>query len=377
MITYAVAKTAKPKEKDYTLTDGNGLYLRVWPNGKKVWLFKKSINGKIQKKTLGNFPEIGISEARLATKNLTKELATATSDEIKLKEIKAMNLRQVYDAWFMLKKDEIKNWQDISSRFENHVLPKLGKKVFGSILPMDVLECLQPLSKAGKLETIKRICIWLKQLEDYAYNAGIIDTERLQKISKLFKRPSVEHRPAIHPSELKEFFQIALNSPRTSINMMAIIKVAMYTLLRPGEYAVMKWSWIHDGIIEVPAEFMKMKRVHRIPISKQLQVVLDNIPHRNDYVFYSAGSASGHISESSLGVFLKRIGYQNKLTAHGIRSVGRTWMAENKIPFDVAELCLAHSVGTQTVQAYNRTDLLEERKEAMQKWCDFVEAQFN
>lgn len=377
MITYAVAKTAKPKEKDYTLTDGNGLYLRIWPNGKKVWLFKKSINGKIHKKTFGDFPDIGISEARLATKNLTKELTATISDEIKQKEIKSMSLRKVYDAWFMLKKDEIKNWQDISSRFENHVLPKLGHKTFGSILPMDVLECLQPLSKAGKLETIKRICIWLKQLEDYAYNAGIIDTERLQKISKLFKRPSVEHRPAIHPSELKYFFQIALNSPRTSINMMAIIKVAMYTLLRPGEYAVMKWSWIHDGIIEVPAEFMKMKRIHRVPISKQLQAVLDNIPRRNDYVFYSAGSASGHISESSLGIFLKRIGYQNKLTAHGIRSVGRTWMAENKISFDVAELCLAHSVGTQTVQAYNRTDLLDERREAMQKWCDFVETQLN
>ena len=122
---------------------------------------------------------------------------------------------------------------------------------------------------------------------------------------------------------------------------------------------------------------MKMKWIHRVPISKQLQAVLDNIPRRNDYVFYSAGSASGHISESSLGVFLKRIGYQNKLTAHGIRSVGRTWMAENKISFDVAELCLAHSVGTQTVQAYNRTDLLDERREAMQKWCDFVETQLN
>lgn len=155
MITYAVAKTAKPKEKDYTLTDGNGLYLRIWPNGKKVWLFKKSINGKIHKKTFGDFPDIGISEARLATKNLTKELTATTSDEIKQKEIKSMSLRKVYDAWFMLKKDEIKNWQDISSRFENHVLPKLVHKTFSSTLPMDVLDCLQPLSKAGKLETIK------------------------------------------------------------------------------------------------------------------------------------------------------------------------------------------------------------------------------
>ncbi|MCI6796966.1 MAG: tyrosine-type recombinase/integrase [Succinatimonas sp.] len=378
MITYAEARAAKPKNgKEISLSDGNGLYLRIRVNGSKSWYLQKSINGKIQKKVIGLFPDIGISEARVTAKMLIKQLTETTSDEARKKEVTSQTFKQVYDVWFTLKQAEIKNWRDISSRFENHVIPKLGHKTFGSILPMDVLDCLQPLSKAGKLETIKRICIWLRQIEDYAYNAGIIDTERLQKISKLFRRPTTEHRPAIHPSELKSFFQNALNSPRTSINMMAILKVAMYTLLRPGEYTVMKWSWIHDGIIEVPAELMKMKRIHRVPISKQLQAVLDNIPRRNDYVFYSAGSASGHISENSLGVYLKRLGYKDKLTAHGIRSVGRTWMAENKISFDVAELCLAHSVGTQTVQAYNRTDLLDERREAMQKWCDFVETQLN
>lgn len=377
MITYAVAKSAKTKEKDYTLTDGNGLYLRVWPNGKKVWLFKKSINGKIQKKTLGTFPEMGISEARITTKMLIKELTESTSDEIRKKEVASQTLRQVYNAWFMLKKDEIKNWKDISSRFENHILPKLGHKAFASIMPLDIQECLMPLVQDGKFETIKRICIWLRQCEDYAFNAGIVEVLHLQKISKLFRRPKAEHRPTLEPSELPKFFKDVLATPQTTILIFSLLKVAFYTLLRPGEYTLMKWDWIHDDVIEVPAESMKMKRTHRVPISTQLKAVLNEIPKRGEYVFYSSTSANSHISLGCLAVYLKRIGYKDKLTAHGIRSIGRTWMAENKIPFDVAELCLAHAVGTQTVQAYNRTDLLDERREAMQKWCDFVEYNIN
>ena len=165
-----------------------------------------------------------------------------------------------------------------------------------------------------------------------------------------------------------------MTTPKTTAVIFSLLKVAFYTLLRPGEYTLMKWDWIHDDVIEVPADSMKMKRPHRVPISRQLKAVINELPKRGEYVFYSASSANGHISLGCLALFLKRIGYKDRLTAHGIRSVGRTWMAENKIPFDVAELCLAHSVGTQTVQAYNRTDLLDERREAMQKWCDYVDS---
>lgn len=374
MITYAEARAAKPKDgKERVLSDGNGLYLKIRVNGVKAWYLQKSINGKIQKKTLGNFPEMGISEARVSAKLLIKELTETTSDEARKKEVASQTLRQVYDAWFMLKKDEIKNWRDISSRFEKHVLPKLGSKAFASIMPLDLQECLMPLVQAGKLETIKRICIWLRQCEDYAYNAGIIEVQHLQKISKLFRRPKAEHRPTIAPSELPAFFKDVKTSPYTTAISFTLLKVAFFTLLRPGEYTLMKWDWIHDDIIEVPADFMKMKRPHRVPVSTQLKAVLNELPKRGEYVFYSASAGSGHISHGCLAIYLKRLGYKDRLTAHGIRSIGRTWMAENKIPFDVAELCLAHSVGSQTVQAYNRTDLLEERREAMQKWCDFVE----
>ncbi len=372
MITYIEAQSAKPKDKSYLITDGDGLYLRIYPNKRKIWFFSKRINGKICKKSIGEFPAMGISEARISARALIQELTETTSDEARKKEIQGMSFKKVYEAWFMLKKDEVKNWRDISSRFENHVLSKLGSKEFGAIIPMDVLETLQPLVAEQKLETIKRICIWLRQIEDYAFNAGIIETQKLQKISKLFKQPKTEHRATLPPDDVKSFFKEAFTSPRASLDIINLIKVAFFTLLRPGEYTALKWEWVKDDVIEVPAEVMKMKRPHRVPISKQLKTVLEQIPHRGEYVFYTARASDGHYSINALTVFFKRIGYKDKLVPHGIRSIGRTWMAENNVPFEVAELCLAHSVGSQTVQSYNRTDLLKERKEAMQRWCDFV-----
>lgn len=375
MITYIQAQSAKSKEKDYLLNDGDGLYLRVYPNKRKVWFFSKRINSKTQKKSLGEFPAMGISEARLTAKMLLKELTQTTSDEVRKKEIQSMSFHKVYETWFMLKKDEVKNWHDISSRFENHMLPKLGSKDFASILPLDIVEVLHPLAEAGKLETIKRICIWLKQIEDYAFNAGIIETQRLQKVSKLFRQPKGKHQASLHPDELKTFFETVTTSPRASIDIINLLKVAFYTLLRPGEYTQMQWSWIKDDVIEVPAAFMKMKRIHRVPVSRQLSELLVSIPHRGDFVFFNNRASNLHYSTGALTIFFKRIGYKNRLTPHGIRSIGRTWMAENKVPFEVAELSLAHSVGSQTVQAYNRTDLLDERREIMQSWCDFVDEQ--
>ena len=375
MLTYAEVKAAKAKEKDYALSDGNGLYLRIWPNGKKVWLFQKKINGKVQKKTLGEFPAMGMSDARTAVKKLTGELIETTSTENRRKEIQGMTLRKVYDAWFMLKQDEVKNWKDISSRFNNYVLPTLGSKTFGDIIPMDVVDALKPLADAQKLDTVQRICIWLKQLEDYAFNAGIVETLKLQKISKLFKSPKSSHIPSIHPDELPEFFKCVFASPRTTFQIVCLTKIAFYTLLRPGEYTAMKWEWIKDDVIEIPAEYMKIKRPHRVHISKQLNAILASMPKINEYVCFSNVASSGHLTSETLGAYFKRIGYKDKLTPHGIRSIGRTWMAENKVPFEVAELSLAHSVGSQTVQAYNRTDLLEERKDAMQRWCNFVDEQ--
>lgn len=148
--------------------------------------------------------------------------------------------------------------------------------------------------------------------------------------------------------------------------------IGFYTLLRPGEYTKLKWKWIKEDVIYVPAEIMKMKRPHRVPISSQLKMLLDHRVKVSEYVLFSPRNLNRHILPDTIEKFLRTHGFRGVLVPHGIRSIGRTWMTEHRVPFDVAEQCLAHSVGSHTVQAYDRSDLLEARKKVMQYWCDYL-----
>ncbi len=197
---------------------------------------------------------------------------------------------------------------------------------------------------------------------------------RFQGMGKVFVKPKVINRPSVHPSQLPEILEKLQAETLKARTTWDAIQVAFYTLLRPIEYCSLEWEWVHDGVIEVPAEVMKMKKPHLVPITRQLKKVLGDRPQVSDFVLTSPDRKDHHIRTAAQEVFFRRHGLQGILVPHGIRAIGRTWMHENGIDNDVAEMCLAHRVGTRVAQAYDRTDLLEERREAMQKWCDFVES---
>lgn len=179
--------------------------------------------------------------------------------------------------------------------------------------------------------------------------------------------------PSVHPSRLGEIMPVLMRACMGSSMMWQIVQTGFYTLLRPGELVALKWAWIKDGIIEIPAEIMKMKKAHRVPITKQLQAVLNSCLVTSDFVFPSPYSPEKHVRIESLEKVFYRNGFKGILVPHGIRSIGRTWMAEHGEDHQVAEACLAHRIGGAVELAYNRSDLLERRRDAMQRWCDFVE----
>ena len=362
---------AKPGDKPYQLNDGNGLFLKIMPNGKRYWLISKSINGKPICKKLGDYPEVGLIEARELFNNFVEGL-TARKHSVKTFE-------DVFLEWLEIKKTQIKNWDDIEKRVNRYLLPKFGKKFFCLIPPIDFIDTLkEDLLKRDKLETIKRICGYLRELEVFALYCGYIMNLRLQNLNTVFPKPQTKlsNRPAVHwkelPEVLKELQVYGLKARET----WDVLMCGFYTLLRPNEVCSLEWSWVDykECVIRVPSETMKMKRGHNVPISKQLLELLNSRPHVGKYVFPNSVKVSEHISTNAASLFLRRHGYKDRLVPHGIRSIGRTWMHDHDIAFDVAELCLAHSVGTSTQLAYDRSDLLDKRKIAMQSWCDYVES---
>lgn len=372
MLTIIEVKAAQPKNKTYLLNDGSGLFLRVEPSGAKRWVLNRSIKGQHVSKVLGMFPEMSLKDARLEAQRLSVELRA-------LKVTKAVDFLSVYKEWLALKKTQIKNWVDIDRRFTKYLLPRFSSVDFKEITPTALIEELKSdLGQRAKHETLKRICGELRSLETFAYNSGLIDQLRWQNLAAVFPSPAHKrkNRPSVGYSELPEVLCKLKAEGIKSHTTWSVLLCGFYTLLRPGEYTAMRWDWIDfkDKTITVPAEVMKMKREHVVPMSRQLIALLDDLPRASGYVFPSPQrNGDRPVSTNSASQFLRRNGFADVLVPHGIRAIGRSWMFDNQVPFEVAELCLAHSVGSSTVQAYVRSDRLEERREVMQRWCDYVE----
>lgn len=372
MLTIIEVRAAQPKNKNYLLNDGSGLFLRVEPSGAKRWVLNRSIKGQHVSKVLGIFPDMTLKDARLEAQRLSVELRA-------LKVTKAVDFLSVYKEWLALKKTQIKNWVDIDRRFNKYLLPRFSSVTFKDIPPTALIEELKSdLGQRAKLETLKRICGELRSLETFAYNSGLIDQLRWQNLAAVFPSPAHKrkNRPSVGYSELPEVLCKLKAEGIKSHTTWSVLLCGFYTLLRPGEYTAMRWDWIDfkDKTITIPAEIMKMKREHVVPMSRQLIALLDDLPRASGYVFPSPQrNGDRPVSTNSASQFLRRNGFADVLVPHGIRAIGRSWMFDNQVPFEVAELCLAHSVGSSTVQAYVRSDRLEERREVMQRWCDYVE----
>ena len=366
MLTYLKAQAAKPKPTRYTIADIPGLALRVSTNGRKTWLAKKDVGGRRIVKVLGDFPEVSISDAR--------KMINALIDSAKPEAAPAEpTLGEIYVRWMEVKRLRIKNWTDIDERMRKYILPQYRTVPLAAITPMEMVDLLKK-RVMPHLETVKRICGYIRELEVFAVNSGLASSYRLQHLFDIFPAPSTTlvHRPAIPWQELPDFFQEIGTELIHSGDARDLLMTGFYTLLRPGEYAALQWDWIKDGVITVPAEIMKMKRPQRVPVSRQLAALLAQRVRVCPLVFPSR-NLQNPISTNALGLFLRRHGFAGRLVPHGIRSIGRSWMEDHGVPFNVAEACLAHSTGSQTVQAYQRSDLLEERRAPMQEWCDYVE----
>lgn len=190
MLSPLALHALKPKDKHYEVTDKNGLVIRISPNGRMTWRINKSVNCKRITRQLGDYPAISLAAARDALDQLTNISKTTVDD----------TFEGIYADWLDLKRQSIKNWQDIDERMQMYILPKVGKLPFSVITPPQIIKILkEELESRGKLETIKRICGYIKEVEMFAINSGRIETMRFQGIHKVFARPSTKlnNRPSV------------------------------------------------------------------------------------------------------------------------------------------------------------------------------------
>ena len=391
-LTNTEVKQAKPKDKEYNLVDGEGLMIRVKPNSSKLWLFNyyRPFTKKRANISFGKYPDVSLADARKkrtsARNLLAKDIDPKTHKE-KITENKKVELSntliKVATDWFEIKKKTIatNTAKDTWNSLNNHIFPKLGNHPVTALTPVIVIDAMKPIANKGSLFVIKRLCQRLNEIMTYSANVGLIDANPLTGILKAFEAPRKQHYPTIKPVELPKLMADLSYSTLRLVTRL-LIEWQLHTMVRSNEAATAKWVDIdvdvdvENACWRIPGDVMKMNKPHVVPLTPQTIAILERIKPvsgDNEYIFPADRNLKGHANRESANMALKRIGYKNKLVAHGLRSLASTTLNEQGFDPDVIESALAHVDKNEVRRAYNHAEYLERRRVMMAWWSEHIE----
>ncbi len=380
-------RKAKPTDKVYKMSDGNGLYLVINPNGSKLWRKKFYINKKEQVLALGKYPDVSLAKAReLCDKaNLDIKQGIDPRDNIRRQKQQAIldtenSLAEIAKLWFEVWRSSVtkKTAQRAWSSFHNHVLVNIGNIQIKDIKPLIAVNCLKPLSNAGKYDMLNRVTQTFNMVMEHAVNIGLVEVNSLIRIRRVFPTHQSNNLPTIHPNTLSELMALIYSNKIRSMTR-ALMLWQLHTLARAAEAANAQWCEIDltKRLWTIPAERMKKRREHVVPLSHQMVSLLQNIQSlgfNSQYIFPSDRKANAAIHSETVTKALKRNGFKDKLVAHGFRSIGSTYLHDQGYNSDWIEFALAHQDKNKVRAAYNRSTYLDQRRKMMQAWSDFIDA---
>ncbi|AYA64180.1 integrase domain-containing protein [Alteromonas sp. RKMC-009] len=389
-LSFSEVDKAKVKDKEYRLSDGGGLFLRVRLSGTKDWIFRYQapITGKRSDISFGAFPTVGLADARakreeakvLLSKNIDPK--NHKKEQLKNEQTRLANtLKEVAAQWFKVKENEVTPdyAEDIWRSLTLHVFPAMGDIPISNVNATDTILIIKPLEAKGSLETVKRVCQRLNEVMVFAVNTGLIQSNPLSGIKAAFKTPQKKNFPTLKPNQLPMLMR-ALSTASIKIVTRCLIEWQLHTMVRPSEAAQVKWSDIDfENKTWTVARFKnshKTDYVHIVPLSDQALSILDFIQPlsgKREYVFPADRDPKRHTNEQTANMALKRMGFEKVLVAHGLRSIASTALNEHGFDPDVIESCLAHIDKNEVRRAYNRADYLERRRVVMAYWSNFIE----
>ena len=356
----------KPREKRFAVADGHGLCLRIYPSGVKSWYLRISYSGRVTDIALGRWPEISLMQARQEARRRRKTLG--------LEPPRGYVLNDAFKLWCGLKKGRIVSYADERRRLERYLIKPLGRRQIDEISAPLVITTVKHIEAEGHQATLKRVLMRTHEILDLAVCAGYIHHNPCERLSRVFAAPVVTPMPAPPWRELPIVMETIKDAPA---RMRVLFLFSLCSMLRPGENAKLRKSWIEADVLTIPAIEMKKGRAHRVPITSFMQTLINAeqrlSPHpRSDFIF-AAKQAGKHVSPQALAKYLHSTELRGHLVAHGLRSIARSWLADHETPFEVAEACLSHVSGTAVSRAYQRSDYLAARTLVMARWSTFVE----
>ena len=387
----AAVRNAKPLPREGTLADrklhdGRGLHLLVKANGSKHWRLKYHLVHRERLLALGEYPDVTLTLARQKAgqaRNLVREGIDPVQDRREQKALRANAALQTFavvaDEWLTKK---AKKWTDghleqNRQSLRDYVLPKIGARAISSLTAQDVMRVLEPLEAAGKLETLRRVRQRVGSVLSYAVQTGRRTDNPIRDTQGAFEAPTREHFASIGPRGLPAFLK-ALEGYQGHPSTIGIIRMIVWTGSRTGELrgATPDEFDLDAGLWRIPAERMKKRRAHVVPLPRQAVALLRYLMKTNagsSYMFPSRFHQS-MASENIVLQAIKKMGYGGQLTGHGLRAAVSTGLEEMGYPIEIIKTQLSHAKDNLTDAAYLCGIHLERRTEMMQVWADSLDA---
>jgi integrase len=388
-LTDAKARKAKPQAKPYKLNDGGGMYLYITTNGTKSWRYNFKLNDKWLTLTYGQFPSLGLSEAREAhdkAKSKVKQGIDPRSNGNQSSSLQPFS----YYAKQQIKISDIKEATRTKKllKMEKHLFPILDKMNVDKITAKDLQDILLPIAERGHRSLAKDLSGYCRQTFGYLRNLQLIENSPATYLSEVLPKPSTKQN---FPHITKETDLAKLIRGIDKYHGQASVKYALQIMpllvLRPNNIRHLKWDYVDlkNALITIPAEDMKANREHKLPLPTQAVDILKQLQAltgQNVYVFNSGyGDQTKPMSENTLNMALTRVIDEDTgeafgrgfITSHGIRHTVSTFLNEQRYDRDAIELQLAHVDKDRIRAVYNKSELIAERTIMMQEWADYLD----
>lgn len=383
-----ICKNAKPASKPKKLADGFGLYLEVTPTGGKYWRMKYRHIGKEKRLAFGVYPEVSLKEAREKRDQARKLIAESKDPSYikrkykeQLQEEAGNTFEKIAREWHKHNEPEWKteHAENILKRLEKDVFPAIGEAPIKELTPKMLLDMAKGIQQRGASELAKRVIQMSRHIFQYGIITGRADKNPADHLRGMIKPKPKSHFASLDAQELPEFLRsLYSNEARLMPLTHLAVQFMMLTFVRTSEMIKAEWSEINfqEKTWLIPARRMKMKKEHLVPLSDQTIDILKkirNLHGNKKYVFPSRENSQNHMSNNTILMALRRMGYGGKMTGHGFRALAMSTIMEKLgYRFEVPDAQLAHAKRHSLGEAYDRAKFISERVTMMQEWADYL-----
>lgn len=392
-LTDIAIRNAKPREKAYKLHDMLGLFLTVSPSGGKLWNMKYKLGGVEKKLSFGSYPQLSLRDARKRRDEARDQLIDG-KDPAREKKLEKLRSHLLAENTFISiareyclkrRRDGDRAWAPATATRSEYLLSLLdnsiGRLAIHEIEPIDILAAVRKIEKRGNLESARRTLQLSSAVFRYAVATARLKSDPTRDLRGALLTPKVTHYGAVTDANLVGELLRAIDGFEGHVTTKWALKLAPHVFVRPGELRHARWEEINleAALWTIPAEKMKMRKPHHVPLSRQSICLLEEMHEMSGpygYVFPSIRTSIRPMSENTLNAALRRLGYStDEMTAHGFRAMASTLLNESgKWSADAIERALAHGDSDKVRAAYHRGTHWKERVEMAQWWSDLLDA---